>query len=166
MRSAKKNRKRTGKHSPVRKRFFDNRLCLCTYSDPIIIACPKCKQPGQLRLRKQEHEQRDWQARRFFGCEVCGHSFDWKPRQVIHGTDNWDKVLPLFLQIPCCGRNLWAFNEKHLGFIEDYASAQIRERIGSANASLASRLPQWIKSAENRGTVLKAVRTLRRSLQT
>ena len=146
-------------------RFFDDRLCLCAYSDPILIACPKCKQGGSLRLRKEDSEQRNWQARRFFGCDNCGHSFNWKPRLVIHSVANWDEVLPLLLQTSCCGRKLWAFNEKHLQFIEEYASALVRERIGPANASLASRLPQWIKSAKNRESVLKAVRKLKRSCQ-
>jgi len=160
-RTLRKPKKRTaGEH-----RFLDDRLCLCAYSDPILIACPKCKHAGSLRLRNEDYEKRKWQARRFFGCEECGHSFNWKSRLVIHSVANWNEVLPLLLQTPCCARTLWAFNERHLRFIEQYASALVRERIGSANASLASRLPQWIKSAKNREAVLKAVRKLKRSCQ-
>jgi hypothetical protein len=145
-------------------RFFDDRKCLCAYSDPILIRCPKCKSPGTLRLPKEASVKGRWQARRFFGCEACGHSFIWKPQSVIHSISDWNTVLPLLLQTSCCGKTLWVFNEAHLSFIQDYASALIRERSGSSNASLASRLPQWIKSARNREAVLKAAAKLKRSL--
>jgi hypothetical protein len=162
---AKRARKTPSRQeSQASRRFFDNRNCPCAYSDPILIACPKCQSPGVFRLRRGDAEQRRWKARRFFGCETRGHSFDWKPGAVIHSINNWDKILPLVLQTPCCGKNLCALNKAHLEFIEIYAGALIRERSGAANASLASRLPQWIKSAKNREVVLKAVAKLKQLL--
>ena len=145
-------------------RFFDNRDCLCVYSDPILILCPICQKPGSLELRKVDRDKRRWQAQRFFGCHTCGHSFVWKPPLVIHSVRDWDKVLPLLLQTKCCSKNLWAFNAAHLEFIERYSQAFIRERTSSSNASLASRLPQWIKAAKNRDSILKAMKKLKRTL--
>lgn len=61
-----------------------------------------------------------------------------------------------------CGRDLlWAYNQAHLRYIEDYVCAELRERRPNSNGSLASRMPRWIKSAKNRALVLKAVASLK-----
>lgn len=65
-----------------------------------------------------------------------------------------------------CGRELfWAYNRAHLQFVEDYVSADLRERTAYINASLTSRMPAWIKSAKNRQQVLKAIAGLRSKSQ-
>jgi hypothetical protein len=78
--------------------------------------------------------------------------------------------LPLWLQTPCCGEVLWAYNERHISFLEDFVGARLRERVrdgkyGWSNRSLASRLPAWIKSAKNRDEVMKGLSRLRARLQ-
>jgi hypothetical protein len=118
----------------------------------------------QLPDAEKLHSSR-WQGTRHFACVECAHAFSWKPRLIIHSSSDWDRQLPLLLQTSCCGRVLWAFNEAHLQFIERYVSSVLRERAGSSNGSLASRLPQWIKSAKNRRTVLRGVRRLRNRLE-
>lgn len=45
-----------------------------------------------------------------------------------------------------------------------YVEAELRERIPNINKSVASRLPQWIKSAKNRDEILKCIRKLRKEL--
>lgn len=77
---------------------------------------------------------------------------------------DWYFRLPLWLQIECCGETLWAYNEKHLEFIERYVAAKLRVRTPNTNKSLASRLPQWIKSAKNRNEVLRACEKLKAKL--
>jgi hypothetical protein len=61
----------------------------------------------------------------------------------------------------CAGNVLWALDEVHLDFLERYVSATLREQ-GRGNGSLASRLPRWIKAAENRGVVSAGLARLRR----
>jgi hypothetical protein len=78
--------------------------------------------------------------------------------------------LPLWLQIPCCGEVLWAYNERHLSLLEGFVAARLRERsrderYGWSNRSLPSRLPPWIKSGKNREHVLKGLSRLRARLQ-
>jgi hypothetical protein len=70
--------------------------------------------------------------------------------------------LPLWLQAPCCGHVLWAYNARHLQFIRDYVRSGLRERrrspkTGWSNRRLASRLPQWMVLARNREATLKAI---------
>lgn len=52
---------------------------------------------------------------------------------------------------------VWAYNARHLTELRAYVGALLRERRGSTNRSLTSRLPRWIKLAKNRETVLKAL---------
>ncbi|MBB3724707.1 hypothetical protein [Nonomuraea dietziae] len=70
--------------------------------------------------------------------------------------------LQLWLQVPCKGRVLWACDAEHLDFLERYVRASVRERVPNRNASLASRLPAWVKSAKNREAVLAGCAALRR----
>ncbi|MDY6934102.1 MAG: hypothetical protein SVZ03_07755 [Spirochaetota bacterium] len=61
---------------------------------------------------------------------------------------------------------MWAFNIRHLEFLESYVSARLRERekderLGWHNSSLASRLPKWLKPAKNREAILKAIYELK-----
>lgn len=77
--------------------------------------------------------------------------------------------LPLWLQAPCCGELLWAYNADHLSFIEGLVRAKLRERRPSAsgawqNSALSSRLPAWLKSRKHRDEVLACVDRLRRTL--
>jgi hypothetical protein len=66
----------------------------------------------------------------------------------------------LWLQTRCAGEILWAYNAEHLEFLREYAAASLRERVPNANASLASRLPRWIKRSHNRRAILRAVKRL------
>ena len=103
-------------------------------------------------------------------CHTCGfsketdgraRSFAWyseNPSDGYFGLDLW-------LQIRCVGHSLWAFNRRHLDFLEGYVSASLRERerdeYGWRNASLGSRLPKRMTSGSNREEVLEAIRALR-----
>jgi hypothetical protein len=65
--------------------------------------------------------------------------------------------LPLWLQTTCAGHVLWAFNARHVAYLKEFVSADLRERRGTVNASVASRLPGWLKQAKHRGEALRAV---------
>jgi hypothetical protein len=72
--------------------------------------------------------------------------------------------LPLWLQTPCAGHTLRAFDARHLAYLKAFLQAELRERRGTANASVISRLPTWIKDAKHRDAALHAVQRLERSL--
>jgi hypothetical protein len=81
---------------------------------------------------------------------------------------DWYFHLPLWLQTPCCGETLWAYNAAHLAFLEDYVRATLREHArgphGWRNQALANRLPKWMAEAKNRAEVLKGLEQLRQKL--
>lgn len=80
------------------------------------------------------------------------------PVDPAFGCDVW-------LQTPCCGHTLWAFNEAHLSLIERFVGAELREAYegpdGRGNGTLASRLPRWMIGAHRRDDVLRACGRLR-----
>lgn len=71
--------------------------------------------------------------------------------------------LDLWLQTPCAGHVLWAYDEPHLDFLERYVAAGLREQA-PGNASLASRPPRRIKAVKNRDAVGKGLARLRAAL--
>jgi len=90
---------------------------------------------------------------------MSDNRFKENPTDGYFGFDLW-------LKTSCVGHSLWAFNIKHLEFLESYVSAKLREReegekFGWHNSSLASRLPKWIKSSKNREALLKALNELK-----
>jgi hypothetical protein len=97
-------------------------------------------------------------------CDGCGTvtnvSYDMCPITVPRALVDNCFGLPLLLQTPCAGRTLWAFNARHLAYLKEYLQADLRERRVIRNASVASRLPGWLKSAKHRDEAVRAARRL------
>lgn len=150
-------------------RFTDDGTSIWQFVDEILVKCPQCE--GRAVVRKQDPELADFFAPRRVSCGGCGFSQDIVKRGIIH---TWTAVddffgFPLWLQAPCCGHVLWAYNLQHLQFLQDFVQAKIRERripglvrSGRVNSTLASRFPRWIKDAGNREQILKAIERIRR----
>ncbi len=137
------------------------------FDDPVLIVCPGCG--GRASIVPFQGEQKKQQVRAT--CFNCGYN-DVKSSET--SCFYWQKDNPtdgyfgheLWLKKDCSGHSLWAFNMKHLEFLESYVSAALRERSGKGktgwtNSSLASRLPKWIKSGKNRQALLSAIRDLK-----
>jgi hypothetical protein len=72
----------------------------------------------------------------------------------------------LWLQVPCAGHTLWAYNLAHVEYLERLVSAGLRLRhrpvdTTYVNKRLAARLPRWVLSAKHRATVLRGLAELR-----
>ena len=140
-------------------RFDDDQTYLEEFLDEVWVRCPRCSATGIVEATAPYS-----QSTPRFTCSGCAlrlegrHSrwFDARPSEPHDPSFG----LPLLLQAPCKGETLWAFNPRHLSFIAGYVAATIRERTPNYNASLASRLPDWIKVAKNRTAVLRAVRQI------
>jgi hypothetical protein len=72
--------------------------------------------------------------------------------------------LPLWLQAPCCGHILWAYNAEHLTKLGSYVAAGLRERTANKHWSMFSRLPQWMTAGKNREAVLSSINRLEKKL--
>jgi hypothetical protein len=166
--------------STISERFSDNGETIYDFGDEFLVVCAKCSAIAKVLPINDVG---------IFGykkliCSNCGYSklnnvggnsnriasIEFSRRKnsdsyiVIGGAFDWYFRLPLWLQIECGGKTLWAYNQKHLEFIENYVSAKLRQRTPNTNKSLASRLPQWIKRAKNRDEVLRAIGKLKEKL--
>jgi hypothetical protein len=121
---------------------------------PQIIMCPECDHyVGTIR----------WYMRpRLFRCHRCGWTKEPDKRRTWK-VQKPQRPVRLWLEVDFRGERLWAVNEQHLSFLEDYVSARIRE-TSSFNSTIASRLPAWIKSGKNRDDLLRALAKLRARL--
>lgn len=145
----------------------------------ILVVCPNCSKqavvkPGNFCLGYVEpHELK-------VICPNCGYNkkLAEKPEQVLHQS-NGKAVsgppyiigeaidpffyLPLWLKSDFDGHTLWAYNLKHLDFLQGHIEAKLRERNGQElfNKSLGSRLPKWMISKKNRETILKKINELK-----
>jgi hypothetical protein len=165
-------------------RFKDEGQTLHRFSYEFLVHCPKCNKRAHVVLLRESGvelpEPRDgyvldaiFHPRRLV-CAHCGFTQDWRGREIQSGGPcDWYFLQPVWLQTPCCGETLWAYNKEHLDFLEQYVAATLRERAHpdgpllsqkARNLSLASRLPAWIKSAKNRDDVLRCIGKLRRML--
>ncbi len=137
------------------------------YLDPVLVVCPRCARCAHI-TRRDPAATGPFAPRRLT-CTHCAYSDEWSASQIKRG---WHEARddffaqPLWLQTPCCGETLWAYNAPHLAFLDGYLSANLRERArsetsGWANRSIASRLPRWIIAAKHRDEVTRGLVRLR-----
>jgi hypothetical protein len=144
-------------------RFFDEYQLLSDFADEMLLVCPKCQ--GCARSVMTEA----FQSARRLTCTRCGHTRESDGVPVRPRASDLERDvyfgLALWLQTPCAGEVLWAYNRRHLSLLESFVRAKHRERPREAtmrrNKSVASRLPKWLKSAKHREQVLRAIDKLR-----
>lgn len=147
-------------------RFHDSGATLHDFADEALIVCPRCERQAIVRAVPAEL---GWQARMV--CRHCGFNKDEAMRGCTLGEDR-DPYFsnPLWLQERCCGEVLWAYNERHLRYLEAFVRAKIRQRAvsrtptGARNQTLVSRLPGWIKRASHRAEILSCIERLKARL--
>lgn len=155
------------------KRFRDYDTALSNFEREVWVSCPQCQQAARSLCFDQAVS---WRVT----CTHCAYSKTASRRASQRRpmpwwrTDWWGEYrqqagaidplfgLPLWLQTPCCGHVLWAYNADHLDFLEGYIAATIRERQGGKgnHHGIAVRLPRWMKLAKHRPELLKAIQKL------
>lgn len=99
-------------------------------------------------------------------CPHCNFQEDWKPKikEILKSSNIGDGLvreqhynLPLWFQKEIDRKVFWAYNLEHIIYMERYIGASLRERNSKINysASLAARLPKFVKEAKNREKLLK-----------
>jgi hypothetical protein len=164
------------------KKTVFNRRSVESFGRHFLIICPNCRQCAQ--VLSQDDDER---VQTRMVCACCGLAKTWvqKHSGIYNGSDptryeegaicigaavDWYFHAPLWLQESCCGETLWAYNADHLDWLEDFVSAELRKRSpdekqGWSNRALVSRLPKWIKKANNRKSLLQAIARMRKRLE-
>jgi hypothetical protein len=136
------------------------------FIDEVLVDCPQCRglavvlAPGGLRAKSPA-----------LSCSGCGFNRSGWPNGAsippsIRLGEPFDPYFgyPLRLQKPLGREVLWAYNRRHLAFLRAFIGAGIRPKTPHANASLASRLPAWMKKATRRAHLLKGIASLEKQL--
>src|ERR1700727_2817009 len=128
--------------------------------------CPHCGHKwlqGKYTCRSSGRGVRKWTG---ITCDECQKSSTvpivWAPDRIGKPTDP-AFGLSLWLQSPCCGDILWAYNATHLRALRDYVAASLRERTGQ-HWSMFARLPKWMSAHKNRDAVLACIDRLEKQL--
>ncbi|MEX1229161.1 MAG: hypothetical protein WEB58_02900 [Planctomycetaceae bacterium] len=157
----------------MKTRHHDDGTSIHDFANHFLVRCPRCDSCADVKRIETDPERHPWQAR--FCCPQCasvrtGTLRGWSDREPF----DWVFGYSLWLQTPCCGHVLWAYNRDHVDFLESYVKADHRiglndqqaAELGIRNSTLASTLPAWMISAKNRASVLKSIRALRELLLT
>lgn len=70
----------------------------------------------------------------------------------------------LWLRGDVRGHTIWANNEPHLEFLEQFVEAKLRENYPGYLKTMGAYLPEWMKSASNREAVLRELARMRLTL--
>lgn len=155
-------------------RFRDYTTVLAAFEQEVWVQCPQCQRVARSRCLDQNLTWR-------LTCLHCAYTHTasrrakqqrpmpwwtqswWGERQKYGGAVDPLFGLPLWLQTPCCGYVLWAYNEAHLDWLAQYIGATLRERQGSKgnHHAIAVRLPRWMKLAKHRDMLLKGIQHLK-----
>src|SRR6185312_1010911 len=115
-------------------------ITLHTFADVFFVRCPRCQlcakvipNHGVLDYQPSPYYAKDVR----FSCVHCGLNRDWQRGCMrIGGPLDWYFGFPLYLQISCCGKILWALNLAHLRYLEAYVQATLREGQPTYNTSI------------------------------
>ena len=145
-------------------RFRDPGGRVSRYLGRVLVRCPACDRCA-LVVRPEVAGNR-YVGNPKLTCVHCGLARERRTwHQVIGAPVDPFFRLPLWLQTPCCGETMWAYNAEHLGVLEGYVGAGLRERPAASQPyTMLEILPRWMKLAKHRDEVLRAISRLKQSL--
>lgn len=150
------------------EKFTDDFKSRYSFADEFLVVCPKCSGKAKVVPAVPWTSKKLFNTMRKLVCNNCCFYQQKLPGPAIamHVDRDWFFKLPLYYVIETSQGNLYAYNDNHLKYIEEFVSAKVRIRrksdeYGWPNKSQASRLPKWVKLAKNRLKVLAAIKKLR-----
>jgi len=142
-------------------RFNDQNYRLADFQDEVWVVCPSCQRKA---IAINHPEQ---QTARLL-CTHCGLNrtcatsvnvtgIPASTRQAAHSYFQAE----LWLQHPFKNEVFWAYNDKHLSYLEQYISARLRQHSNRSHFTLLEKLPKFYHEAKHREDLLKIIQKLR-----
>ena len=142
---------------PESSRFQDQNLLLSDFYQEVVVVCPTCAKKAMAKVNPETKT-----ARLF--CLHCGCNKE-TTTAIKNGTINMPAhqyfQAELWLQAPFKNEIFWAYNDKHLEYLERYISATIREHKDRTGFTLLEKLPKFYHEAKNRESLLKIITKLK-----
>ncbi len=140
-------------------RFQDENLTLNDFYQETCVICPSCEKKA---IAKVNFENKT--ARLF--CVHCGYNKETSTALITNGSvemaaHQYFKA-ELWLKASFKNEIFWAFNNKHLEYLERYISAILREHKARTGFTLLEKLPKFYHEAKNREDLLRIITKLKK----
>lgn len=139
-------------------RFQDKNLILCNFYHEVWVVCPSCAKKAMTTVNFETKT-----ARLF--CLHCGYNKEsittLIPKGTVKMAASWYFEVELWLKAPFKNEVFWAYNDKHLEYLERYISATLREHKDRTHFTLLEKLPKFYHEAKNREGLLKIISKLK-----
>ena len=143
---------------PQSNRFQDENLLLSDFYQEVWVACPTCAKKATAKVNFETKT-----ARLF--CLHCGCNKETTTaidkNAAVEMPANQYFQAELWLQSSFKKDLFWAYNDKHLEYLERYISATIREHKDRVGFTLLEKLPKFYHEAKNRESLLKIIAKLK-----
>ena len=138
-------------------RFQDENLTISDFYKEVLVVCISCEKKA---IPKVSFETKS--ARLF--CEHCGYNKETSTvfyMGTIKMAANHYFNADYWLKIKFKNEIFWAYNDKHLAYLERYISATLREHKDRTGFTLIEKLPKFYHEAKNRNPLLKVIEKLK-----
>lgn len=139
-------------------RFQDENLILSNFYQEVWVVCLYCEKKAVAKVVFEN------KIARLF-CVHCGYNKETTTAILKNGSiktaANQYFKAELWLKAPFKNEVFWAFNDKHLAYLERYISATLREHKARTGFTLLEKLPKFYHEAKNREDLLKIITKLR-----
>lgn len=142
-------------------RFQDKNLQLTYFQQQVVVHCPKCNKKA---LATVDYEIK--KAKLF--CSHCGCYKEKETLLNVIGFEGHYRVaasdyfeVELWYLATFKNEILWAYNEAHLLYLEQYIAAKLRQSNDRKGFTLLEKLPKFYHDAKNRNSLLKVITQLK-----
>lgn len=142
-------------------RFQDENLLLSDFYSEVWVVCPTCAKKAIVKANFENKTVRLF-------CVHCGYnkemttSLSHNMSVQMPASQFFDSVL--WLQAAFKKENFWAYNDKHLDYLEGYIGASLREHKDRTHFTLLEKLPKFYHEAKNREPLLKLITKLKNKI--
>lgn len=143
-------------------RFRDENLRVSNFYDEVLVICPTCAKKAVAKANFEVKKVRLF-------CVHCGYnkevSAELVHNAVIQKPANQFFDAELWLQTTFKSEVFWAYNDKHLDYLERYIAATLREHKDRTHFTLLEKLPRFYHEAKNREGLLKIIAKLKSKMR-
>ena len=139
-------------------RFQDENLILSDFYDEVLVVCPACAKKAMAKANFDSKKVRLF-------CVNCGYNKEvstaLNQTAAIQMPANAFFDAALWLQSTFKNEIFYAYNDKHLDYLERYIGASLREHKDRTHFTLLEKLPKFYHEAKNREPLLKIIAKLK-----
>lgn len=138
-------------------RFQDEKRVLSNFYQEVWVVCPSCTKKAIAKVNFETKTAR-------MICLYCGcnkeAAITINKITLVTAANHYFQA-EIWLKAPFKNDIFWAYNDKHLEYLERYISATLREHKDRTHFTLLEKLPKFYHDAKNREGLLKIITKLK-----